>query len=158
MSAVVEFSGLDIRPMTVTDLDHVMQIEERAYPFPWTRGIFSDCIRVGYGCWLLQDNDMIIGYGVLSWGPEEAHLLNITVTPDRQGEGLGRHLLEDLIDKAIVWGAKELFLEVRPSNESAIGLYRDRGFNEIGLRPDYYPDHEGREDAVVMALPLVHEL
>lgn len=158
MSAVVEFSGLDIRPMSVTDLDQVMQIEERAYPFPWTRGIFSDCIRVGYGCWLLQDSDMIIGYGVLSWGPEEAHLLNITVTPDRQGEGLGRYLLEDLIDKAIVWGAKELFLEVRPSNESAIGLYRDRGFNEIGLRPDYYPDHEGREDAVVMALPLVHEL
>ncbi len=144
-----------LRVMREEDLDAVMQIELRAYPFPWTRGIFRDCLRAGYAAWALAEaGGEVIGYGVLSVAADEAHILNVCMAPHRQGHGHGRRLLRALVQQARAHGAVRLFLEVRPSNPNAIALYRAEGFNEIGRRPRYYPAHAGREDAIVMAMEL----
>jgi ribosomal-protein-alanine N-acetyltransferase len=140
--------------MCDSDLDAVLAIELRAYPFPWTRGIFSDCLQAGYSAWVLQRGNELIGYAMLSIAADEAHLLNVCAAPEQQGHGHGRRLLRALLQLARGRGVKRVFLEVRPSNTPAIGLYHDEGFNEIGRRPRYYPARNGREDAIVMAKEL----
>lgn len=160
MSAVAVGSGqaqASLRPMREDDLDEVMQVELRAYPFPWTIGIFRDCLRAGYHALVLQQDARILGYGVLSLAADEAHVLNVCVDPGSQGQGYGRRLLRALVQAARGRAAQRVFLEVRPSNPHAIALYHDEGFNEIGRRPRYYPAHEGREDAIVMARELLPE-
>lgn len=145
-----------IRPMTEADLEAVLAIEQRAYPFPWTLGVFRDCLRAGYGCWVLEIGGMVAGYGLVSVAAGEAHVLNVCVDPDWQGEGHGLRLMSRLIDIARWHRAERVFLEVRPSNPKAIRLYHGMGFNEIGRRPRYYPAGEGqREDAIVMAMELL---
>ena len=146
---------LQLRPMLASDLDQLMPIELLAYPYPWTHGIFSDCLRHNYHCLLHEQDDNIIAYSVISVAVEEMHLLNLTVNPAYQGTGLGKRLLNtmEMIGRGL--DAKECFLEVRPSNKTAINLYLNQGFNEIGLRKDYYPAKQGREDAVVMAKVLL---
>jgi len=144
-----------LRPMREGDVDAVMVIERRAYPFPWTHGIFRDCLRADYPAWLLHEGGHILGYGVLSVAADEAHVLNLCIDPDEHGRGLGRRLLRALLRLAQGQGARRVFLEVRPSNPHAIALYEDEGFNEIGRRPRYYPAHVGREDAIVMAKELL---
>ncbi|MCI4567657.1 ribosomal protein S18-alanine N-acetyltransferase [Lysobacter sp. CFH 32150] len=141
--------------MREVDLDAVLAIEQRAYSFPWTRGIFRDCLLADYPAWVLQQEDRIIGYGVLSLAADEAHVLNVCTAPDAQGRGHGRRLLRALLQIARGRGAQRVFLEVRPSNVNAIALYHDEGFNEIGRRPRYYPAKDGREDALVMAMELL---
>jgi [ribosomal protein S18]-alanine N-acetyltransferase len=146
-----------LRPMQEADLEAVMRIELEAYPFPWTLQIFRDCLRAGYACWVLDDHGDILGYGVLSAAAGEAHVLNVCVTPRRQGEGHGRRLMRRLIDLARWHQAERIFLEVRPSNPQAVALYDSLGFNEIARRANYYPARGGREDAIVMALELLPE-
>lgn len=143
-----------IRALTEADLTEVARIEAAAYPFPWTLGIFRDCLRAGYHGWVLARPGAIYGYGMLSVAAGEAHLLNLCVDPVRQGEGHGRRLLARMLDLARWHRCERIFLEVRPSNPVAITLYHDMGFNEIGRRPNYYPAATGREDALVMALEL----
>ncbi|WP_456372426.1 ribosomal protein S18-alanine N-acetyltransferase [Thiolapillus sp.] len=147
---------LGARPMLEADLPTVMAIEEQAYPHPWSRGIFEDCLRVkAYECLVYEDGNDLCAYSVMSWGAGEAHLLNLCVRPERQGQGLGRAVLEQVIQLARDKAASNLFLEVRLSNRAARHLYESAGFNEIGRRFDYYPAHNGREDALVFALPLL---
>lgn len=146
-----------LRLMREADLDAVMAIELRAYPFPWTRGIFRDCLAAGYPAWLLIEHGLPVGYGVVSLAAGEAHVLNLCVAPERQGRGWGRQLLRALVKLARERRAERVFLEVRPSNPGAIALYHSEGFNEIGRRPRYYPSADGREDAIVMAIELVDE-
>ena len=144
-----------IRIMRQADLEAVASIEQRAYAFPWTVGIFRDCLKVGHECWVLDCRAGIIGYGVLSCAAAEAHVLNLCVAPEHQGHGHGRHILRRLVDIARWHMADRVFLEVRPSNPGAIALYHAEGFNEIGRRPNYYPAPRGREDAIVMARELL---
>ena len=145
-----------LRCMRGEDLDAVMAIEQRAYPFPWTRGIFIDCLASGYSAWVLEHGRQIIGYGLLSVAADEAHVLNVCVDPLVQSRGHGRLLLRALLDAARKHQAQRVFLEVRPSNPKAIALYHSEGFNEIGRRPRYYPAaNNGREDAIVMAIELL---
>jgi len=144
-----------LRPMRLEDLEQVVAIEIAAYEYPWTLGIFRDCLRAGYSCWVLAQSVEVIGYGVLSTAAGEAHVLNVCVARAQQGLGHGRHLMERLIDLARWHRAERIFLEVRPSNKRAIALYDLLGFNEIGKRPNYYPARRGREDAIVMALELL---
>jgi [ribosomal protein S18]-alanine N-acetyltransferase len=146
-----------LRAMRDADIAAVMAIETRAYPFPWTDGIFRDCINACYPSWLLMQDDVVIGYGVISVAAREAHILNICIDPDAQSHGHGRRLLRALVRIARTQNAERVFLEVRPSNPRAIALYFDEGFNEIGRRPRYYPAHTGREDAIVMAMELLPE-
>ncbi|GAB3334489.1 ribosomal protein S18-alanine N-acetyltransferase [Marilutibacter aestuarii] len=144
-----------LRPMRETDLDAVFAVEIAAYPFPWSMGIFRDCLRADYPAWVLEDDEGIVGYFLVSLAAGEAHVLNICIAPDRQGRGHGRRLLRALLQIARARGAERVFLEVRPSNRGAIELYHQEGFNEIGRRPRYYPSHDGREDALVMAIELL---
>ena len=147
-----------LRAMRDADIGTVMAIETRAYPFPWTDGIFRDCINACYPSWLLMQEDAVIGYGVISIAAREAHILNICIDPDAQSHGHGRRLLRALVRIARTQNAERVFLEVRPSNPRAIALYFDEGFNEIGRRPRYYPARTGREDAIVMAMELLPEM
>ncbi len=154
MSAVLSGAAERLRPMTVDDLARVMEIEPRAYEFPWSEGIFRDCLRVGYCCWCCEHEDELVGYGVMSVAAGESHILNLTVRPESQGQGIGRRMLENFIRLARRHNADTLMLEVRPSNTTAIHLYASIGFNEIGRRANYYPARGGREDALILALDL----
>lgn len=144
-----------LRPMRESDLDGVMAIERRAYPFPWTRGIFRDCLQARYPAWVMLEGERTIGYGVVSMAAGEAHVLNLCVDPDRQGRGHGRALLRALLRRIRARDMQRVFLEVRPSNPVAVRLYHEEGFHEIGRRPRYYPAENGREDAIVMAMELL---
>lgn len=147
--------AVQFRPMRQADIPLVAAMEARAYDFPWTAGIFRDCLGAGYACWVAESADGLLGYGVLSIGADEAHLLNLCVEPTLHGHGLGRRLLKRMVDLARWHMADRIFLEVRPSNPNAIALYASEDFVRIGQRPRYYPAKDGREDAIVMALELV---
>lgn len=142
----------EIRALRTQDLDAVAAMEADSYEFPWSRGIFADCLRAGHPCWVLWVRGEIAGYGILSIAAGEAHILNLCIGRDWRGLGLGRRLLLRLLD-VIRWsGAERAFLEVRPSNPVAQKLYTSIGFAEIARRPRYYPARDGREDAIVMEL------
>lgn len=147
-----------LRPLGPGDLDRVLEIELAAYPFPWTRGIFNDCLRVGYDCWGLQLGSRLAGYSVQSDAAGESHLLNLCVDPEWQRRGFGRMLLENAVRIARVHRCASMYLEVRPSNPAGFALYAAQGFEVIGRRADYYSartaDGQGREDALVMRLEL----
>ena len=154
MSAVLERSEPALRPMQTNDLDEIVEIEREAYPFPWSLGIFNDCLRVGYCCWVTELDSMLEGYAVVSVGAGESHLLNLCVREQSRRHGLARHLLWHLFDLAKGHGADTMMLEVRPSNQAARQLYQDAGFVEVGVRQRYYPDVEGREDGLILARSL----
>ena len=154
MSAVVASAEPFCRPMHEGDVRTVMDIERRAYQFHWTEGIFRDCLRVGYCCWVMELAGSVTGYGIMSLVVGEAHLLNICVAPEWQRQGYGQHLLEHFMELARERGAGQMFLEVRLSNSAAIALYRAQGFNEVGMRKNYYPGENGREDALILAKDL----
>lgn len=137
------------------DLDEVMAIESAIYSHPWTRGNFSDSLRAGYACrtWRLGGRELI-GYFVVMAAAGEAHLLNLSIAPGYQRSGHGGTLLREAAATAVKLGAHHLFLEVRPSNHAAQALYRRFGFRKVAVRRDYYPAHTGREDALVLTLPL----
>ena len=163
MSAQLQ-PNLSLRPMQMDDLDAIMQIEPTIYSHPWTRGNFSDSLQNGYSGWVLQDISLgktseMIGYSLLMMIMDEAHLLNLSITKHMQKQGLGRFLLEHMLTIAKTHKALNMFLEVRPSNISAIALYENIGFCEISVRRGYYPadpkiSETGREDAILMGLAL----
>ncbi len=150
MSAAPEIARLPVRPMRLADLDDVQRIEAAAYPFPWSWRVFRDCLRVGYSCWVLERQGQLDGYGIMQIGAGECHLLNLCIAVPVQGRGLGRALLECLVGIAREHGARLFLLEVRPTNHIARRLYRSAGFREVGTRRGYYPDVDGREDAIIL--------
>jgi ribosomal-protein-alanine N-acetyltransferase len=157
MAAASETSGLPqmrLRPMTDADVAAVVAIERSVYPFPWTEGIFADCLRVGYHCTVLEIDYVLVGYGIVASGAGEAHLLNVCVREEFRNRGCGRTLLNGLIGQATSAGAGVIFLEVRPANTTAIRLYEAMGFRQSGFRPGYYQAAVGREDALVMRRPM----
>ncbi|GIX21552.1 MAG: ribosomal-protein-alanine acetyltransferase [Gammaproteobacteria bacterium] len=155
MSAV-EHPLRRIRPLDEADLEAVLDIERRAYPYPWSAGVFRDCLRVGYPAWLGLETARAVGYVVCQIAVGECHVLNLCVDPGMRRRGWGRALLLHALGEAQRAGASRVYLEVRPSNAAALGLYRSLGFETVGRRPRYYPAPDGREDALVLAraLPL----
>lgn len=143
-----------LRRLNEDDLDRIMEIELSAYPHPWTRGIFAECLRVGYECWGLQSGDTLVAYCIQTQAAGESHLLNLCVAPEWQRRGLGSILLGHAIRLARLQNCYCIFLEVRPSNPAGIRLYESNGFVVVGERPDYYRSGEGRENAIVMRLDL----
>lgn len=143
-------AGLNFAPMREDELEWVAVQDAQLYPFPWSAGNFSDSMRSGYSCWTMRDGAELAGYAVLMMVLDEAHILNISVLVGRQRQGLGRRLLDHLGEVARQAGARQMFLEVRPSNVAALALYARAGFETIGRRKGYYPAAEGREDALVM--------
>jgi ribosomal-protein-alanine N-acetyltransferase len=143
------------RAMLANDVDAVHTLDARAYAHPWSRANFADAITSEYVCACLCAADgTLMGHVVVMRGVDEMHLLNITVAPERQGRGLGAAMLRDVVTWSQAEGADALWLEVRQSNERARRLYLRSGFEAVGLRKGYYPDGQGREDAVVMRLAL----
>jgi len=142
------------RPMSEADLTEVLVIEHEAYAWPWSEGIFRDCLRVGYCCWVLEHEGRVEAYGIMQAAVGESHILNLCVRPSSQGRGFGGQLLAHLLAVARTHHSHVALLEVRPSNLAARRLYRRVGFSEVGVRRGYYPGHGGREDALVLALEL----
>lgn len=136
-------------PMIERDLDAVTVLETSLQVFPWSRGNFADSLAVGHSLWVLRVGGDLIGFSVVMSVLDEAHLLNIGVCPRYQGQGYGARLLRHAMENARLNHASKLFLEVRPSNERAVELYRHFGFRQIGLRKGYYPATIGREDALI---------
>ena len=147
-------SDMLIRPMRALDVTEVVAIEHASYQFPWSEGIFRDCLRVGYVCRVVTVGAVLMGYGVMSTGAGEAHILNLCVGETFRCRGLGRHLMLALIERAAAAGVGEAFLEVRPSNTAAIRLYQAMGFVQLGMRRGYYQAAVGREDAAVLRLSI----
>jgi [ribosomal protein S18]-alanine N-acetyltransferase len=143
-----------LAPMREQDLDEVMAIESAIYTHPWTRGNFADSLRAGYECRTLRPGRELLGYFVVMVAAGEAHLLNLSIASAHQRIGHGSMLLREAAALALRLGARSLFLEVRPSNRAAQALYTRFGFRKIAVRRGYYPAHAGREDALVLTLPL----
>lgn len=149
-----EIVPLAFRSMVEADVAAVIAAEREIYPFPWTPGNFRDSIQANNSCWMVEADGEMVGYGVMLVAVGEAHLLNLGVARPWQRKGLGRRILQFLIRAARERGAEIMYLEVRPSNVPALALYEDIGFTQIAKRRNYYPAHDGREDAIIMTLPL----
>jgi ribosomal-protein-alanine N-acetyltransferase len=154
MNAQLKQPNISFREMQLDDLDVIIRIEKVNFPFPWTVGNFKDSMTSGHYCVVLEMDNTIIGYAILMMVLDEVHLLNISVAPSCKGKGWGRYLLNHMMQTGQDKGGLNMFLEVRTSNTSAITLYESIGFNEMGLRPGYYPAHNGREDALLMGVAL----
>jgi len=142
------------RAMTASDIPGVGAVERASYQFPWSEGIFRDCLRVGYLCRVAEQDGEVVAYGIVAMGAGEAHVLNLCVAERVRGRGIGRRMLMLLIERSVQAGVQDVFLEVRPSNLHAIALYQSFGFIEVGRRRDYYQAVGGREDALVLKLSL----
>lgn len=140
--------------MGVADIESVLAIERAGYDFPWSANVFSECIKAGYVCRVCFTNMDMMGYGIMSVGAGECHVMNLCVHPVQHGNGYGALLMDDLLAIAKRSHARIAFLEVRTSNRRAHALYQYLGFNEVGVRKDYYPALKGREDAYVLARTL----
>ena len=141
--------------MTHEDLPLVSDIERRSYDFPWSHGVFRDCLLAGYNCVVLEREGSVAGYGILSIAAGEAHILNLCVDPNYRCYGYGERLIDQILLIARSSDVRQIFLEVRPSNKAALALYRKKGFHQVANRPAYYQARQGREDACVLAKKLI---
>ncbi len=143
--------AIQFRPMELNDLSEVMRIETLAHLFPWSERVMQDCLHAGYTCSVIELRQLVVGFSLLSFAADEAHLLNICIDPMFQRQGLGRQLMENVMRQSRERKVKRIFLEVRISNQSALQLYQSMGFRQIGVRRDYYPAEKGKEDALVLS-------
>ena len=152
MKQAWDLARLNYEPMQQSDLADVLALEESVYPHPWSMGNFVDSLSSNYEAWVLRDqNGDLLGYFLLMAIVDEAHLLNVAVSAERQGQGLGRVLLNQAVACARGLGMGSVLLEVRPSNTRALEIYERYGFKQIGRRKGYYPAaNQQREDAIVM--------
>lgn len=156
MKPVWDLARLNYEPMTENDLDDVVAVEQDVYSHPWSRLNFVDSLASGYQAWVLRDQQgYLLGYFLLMLIVDEAHLLNVAVNGEVQGQGLGRFLLNQSVACARGLGMESVLLEVRPSNTRALEIYQRYGFTQIGRRKNYYPaPGNAREDALVMRFAL----
>jgi ribosomal-protein-alanine N-acetyltransferase len=140
--------------MRGSDLACVAALEKSLYAFPWSIGNFRDSVDAGYDCWVACHGEEVIGYAILMIALDEAHLLNFAVAASWQNQGVGRGFLRQVLDIARQALCQIVYLEVRPSNLAARHLYRQTGFQQIAIRPGYYPAMAGREDALFLGLTL----
>lgn len=143
--------------LALDDMSDLLAIEQAAHAYPWTPRVFEDCFRSDYridGVFAADagQSSELLGFSVAMIILDEWHLLNLCVSPANQRQGVGRYLLEKLMEQACAQKADRMLLEVRKSNRAAIRLYQSVGFEDIGHRKGYYPAREGREDARVMRL------
>ncbi len=139
-----------IRVMVHDDLKQTSDIERRSYDFPWSHGVFRDCLLAGYNCIVIERVDLVVGYAILSIAAGEAHILNLCVDPNYRHLRYGERLLDEVLLRARRADVKQIFLEVRPSNAAALALYKKKDFHQVTQRPAYYQAKDGREDAAVL--------
>lgn len=157
---------LSFLPMQIADLDEVLRIESVSHIHPWTKGNFSDSLAAGHWAYCIrpQVDQMVKGsyldpavlwaYCILFPAVDELHLLNITVSPHLRKLGLGKRMMAAIEGVAAQQNMPRIILEVRPSNKAALVLYQKLGYEQIGIRKNYYPaslETGTREDAIVMA-------
>jgi len=150
-TSVVNETSLRVTKMEIGDLPGVCEIEARAYQFPWKHAVFADCLGAGYSCHLIWDKKQLLGYSLVAVAAGEAHLLNLCIDPDRQGCGYAGWFLKVILRTTAELDALTVYLEVRPSNRAALALYRTFGFEQIGLRKNYYRAESRCEDAIVLS-------
>lgn len=143
-----------IRPLHQDDIEQITLMEQITQVVPWTTQIFKDCFLAGYPSWVLEEDNQVVGFVILVFSGHECHLLNICIHPSYQRQGLGTQLLKFAMGSAQQQGVQMMYLEVRPSNLSAIHLYKKFAFREIAVRKDYYPTLQGREDALIFTCDL----
>ncbi|BCB02111.1 ribosomal protein S18-alanine N-acetyltransferase [Bacillus sp. KH172YL63] len=141
---------MDIRFMTVDDLDAVMAIENQSFSIPWSRDAFLNEIEQNHLSTYLvaEEDERVVGYCGVWLVVDEGHITNVAVLPDYRGRGVGEALMRKLMDVAGECGARTMTLEVRVTNGAAQHLYRKLGFQDGGIRKRYYSDNQ--EDALVM--------
>lgn len=154
MIAPMQEPPVFVRAMNHEDLAQVSDIERRSYDFPWSHGVFRDCLLAGYQCLVVERNERVAGYGILSIAAGEAHILNLCIDPAHRAHGYGAMMLDEILARSRAADVGEIFLEVRPSNRTALGLYQKKGFRQVARRPQYYQAREGREDAAVLSKKL----
>ena len=154
MIRAIHEAEVQLRNMRHEDLAIVSDIERRSYDFPWSHGVFRDCLLAGYQCMVLERDGRVAGYAILSVAAGEAHILNICVEPAYRSMGYGERLLDEILFRARSTAVRDIFLEVRPSNTNALALYRKKGFHKVANRPAYYQADDGREDANVLVKKL----
>jgi len=145
--------ALKLRLLEEPDLPQVMNLERSAHSHPWRQSSFEDCLKGRQKCWLAFSGERLVGLVVITQGGGDAELLNLSVAPQAQRKGIGQCLLNHAVE-CVQDKADMLFLEVRMSNFKAIELYAKEGFFEVGQRKNYYPTHNGHEDALLMARQL----
>lgn len=136
------------------DLDEIVNIENKSHLTPWTKKNFTDADDANNLFKVLKSESNIIGYYIALFVAEECQLLNITVRLELKKKGFGQLMLKNLVEECRKKNIINIFLEVRLSNSSAIRLYEKNGFNEIGVRNNYYKNKEGKEDAILMGLSI----
>jgi len=152
--SAVPVPQIHYRRMRPTDLTEVAHLEKSLYAFPWSLGNFRDSLNAGYDCWTVTHGETVVGYAVLMIALDEAHLLNVAIAQEWQGQGIGGGFMRHMIEVARGASCQIVYLEVRPSNLAARHLYRKLGFHQIAIRPEYYPAAGGREDALFLGLTL----
>ena len=151
-------ADLIFRPAGIDDLAMIMHIEEKAHDFPWSQTVMQQFLKKESCVWVLLNHQAMIGHAVIRVIAGEAELLTIAIDPKYQGNGLGRYLLQQVLQQMHEQKAQRFFLEVRESNQGALHLYQTFGFVEVGIREDYYPKLNGqRENALILALELASE-
>ncbi len=144
----------NISPMSIDDLMNVHNLEVESYDFPWTKEILRDCILYKYDAFTIYFNDLLVGYIISKISVPETHILNLTINSKFRKKGLGKSLIQLIINDSRIRGAEDIILEVRVNNINAISLYEKLDFKKVGIRKNYYESKEGREDAYVLQLKL----
>ncbi|HMM05700.1 MAG TPA: tRNA (adenosine(37)-N6)-threonylcarbamoyltransferase complex dimerization subunit type 1 TsaB [Clostridiales bacterium] len=153
VDAVAKFADFTVDEMKAADIEELLVLEKTAFPVPWTENMFKNELTNAYGhYWVLRSNQHVTAYGGFWLVCDECHITNIAVHEDFRRQGQGKAILEHLIQMAQLYGAHDITLEVRPSNEAALTLYKSHGFLQKGLRKHYYEDNG--EDAIIMWLHL----
>lgn len=147
--------NITYRALGLADLDQVMPIEQEGHAFPWSERVFRDCLSAGYRLdGVFTKDGYLLGFSMVMSVVDEWHILNLCVDPAYFRQGIGRYLMQKLMDQAPDAEIGSLWLEVRVGNIAARNLYAKLGFEEVGRRKGYYPAEGGREDAAVMRLAL----
>lgn len=143
---------ITIRPMTITDLDQVIEIDHASFTLPWPQSSFKFEIEKNDAsrCWVAVSGSKIVGMIVTWLIVDEVHIATFAVSPTLRRHKIAKRLLAHTLMDAYKQGARKAFLEVRESNLPARELYKKFGFEEAGVRKEYYQDN--KEDAVMMNL------
>ncbi len=164
MDVLISDHQFYLREATLADVEAMLSLEKKISPRGWSHADFVSSVSSSHHCQVLftdeSVNKKLVAYIITSTAADEAELLNIVVSPDYQRQGIASQLLE-LVFTSFDKSIHSLFLEVRASNKAAFSLYDHLGFNEVGIRPNYYPalskngsPTSAREDAIIMAKPL----
>ena len=133
-----------------SEIDALFDIHKNSQYSPWSFSTFSDCFTPPYYGLIARQNGSVIGYAIVLQVLDEATLMDIAVHRTWRGTGVGQRLIDTLFDVAIKKNTKEIWLEVRESNASAISLYKKNGFETIETRKNYYSSEQGKEHASIM--------